>query len=703
MALFIEKNDSLNTFSAHSALLWALETLAFSPTYVARVAIILARLAVLDPGGKLANRPSASLVSVLDLIRPDGAINATNRLDVLDAVTAAVPEHATSLLQSLVEKRGGGIVPSGPRYRDWPTNRHQATNAEYQAALTGICTRLLELSGTDGLTTAAGLVSRFSSADLVRVLDALAAQWGELEEALQVEVLRKLANDADHHRRYSDTGWAMQADDLDAINKFLEEHGLDLTAGQDEAMFSWASDLDEHRHKNDDPKTPRKTVAERRAEVIKSVLDSGGLDAVIELAAKVEVPGYVGIGLADHDTDTNEYTNKVLDLLGKGEALSGAAADVAWGYASRRAENFTWLTDQVVKRPTQGAVLLRTVRTSAAVLDLLAKLENEQQALYWKGVNPYRLDSDVVEHVCEGLLGVGRPFSAITAATVCDEPWPTAKLIITVLSADLEDTNEPSPTDYHQLSYTVGMLLDRLEKLSTDDETLANLEFYYLPVLEHDRKPRALHRELARKPELFATAITRVYKPDHEPNTDVAAAVAGTETSATTDEDFRFSSAAWSLLHGWDGPLPGTTTTGTAPTTEEVQAWVDRVRALLTEADRSQIALTVIGEALAAPVVDDDGIWPCQSVRNVIENEQSDDLETGLYINRLNQRGVHGRSIYAGGQQERDLAAKHREDADKVRNRWPRTGAMLETLARSYNADARREDDSAEHDARRHR
>lgn len=701
MALFLEDNDSLSTNSAHSALLWALETLAFSPTYVARVAIILARLAALDPGGKLANRPSATLVSLLDLIRPDGAISASNRLDVLDAVTAAVPEHATSLLQSLVESRGGGIVPSGPRYRDWPTDRYQTTNAEYQTALTGICTRLLELSGNQGLTTAAGLVSRFSSADLIRVLDALAARWGDLEEAHQVEVLNKLADDADHHRRYSDTGWAMQPGDLDAINKFLEDHGFDFTAGQDEGMFSWESDLDEHRQRDDASETPRETVTERRAGVIKSVLNAGGLDAVMELAAKVEVPGYVGIALAHHDADTNEYTDEVLDLLGDGEAQSGAA-NVAWGYATRRAEDFTWLTDQVSKRPTQGAVLLRTVRTSAAVLSLLAKLEDDQQALFWKGMNPYRLNSEVVEQVCKGLLSVGRPFSAVTAAAVRDEPWPTAELIIAVLRADLEDSNEPAPTDHHQLSYTVGILLNRLEKLGTDDETLANLEFYYLPVLEHDRKPRALHRELARKPELFVTAITSVYKPDHEPDTDVAAAVSGTETSGMTAQEFRFSSAAWSLLHGWDGPLPGTTTTGTTPTTEEVQAWVDRVRTLLTEANRSQIVSTVIGEALAAPVVDDDGIWPCEAVRNVIENEQSDDLETGLCIKRLNQRGVHGRSIYAGGQQERDLAAKYGEHANKVRNRWPRTGAMLETLARSYNADARREDDSAEHDARRH-
>jgi hypothetical protein len=517
-------------------------------------------------------------------------------------------------------------------------------------------------------------------------------------------VLDKLAKDADHHRRYSQTGWAMQEDDLDAITRFLEAHGFNLNAGEDEAMFSWNSDLDEYRDKDDDPENPQKPVAERRVEAIKSVLDAGGLDAVVELASKVEVPGYVGLALAVHDADTNEFTNEVIDLLGDGSNVSGAAAIVAWGYASRRAEDFAWLTDHVAKRPNQGAVRLRTVLTTAAVLDLVANLDDDQQALFWKSVNPYRIDNAVVEQVCEGLLGAGRPFSAMAAATVRGEPSPSADLIIKVLTADLENINEAAPTDYHRLSYTVGMLLDRLEKLGTDDETLAYLEFYYLPVLEHQRTPSALHRELARKPEQSVTAVTSVYKPDTELRTNVEAAVAGTETSGMTDEEFRFSSAAWSLLHGWHGPLPGTRKPGKTPTTEEIQARVDQVRALLTEANRAQIASAVIGEALAAPVVDDgDGIWPCQAVRNVIEKQQSDDLETGLLINRLNQRGVHGRAIYAGGQQERTLADKYLEDAEKVRNRWPRTGKLLEDLAKSYKADARREDETAEHDARRHR
>jgi hypothetical protein len=702
MALFDEKKDFLSTQSSHSSLLWALETLAFSPTHVARVAITLARLAVRDPGGKLSNRPAASLISVLNLIRPDGAINASNRIDVLDAVTTAVTEHATAVIKGLVENRGGGIINAGPRYRDWLNDRHHSSSTEYQTALTELCTRLLTVPAT-GLVDAAGLLSRFSSADMTRILDMLTARWDELDEPGQAEALTKVADDADKHRRYSDAAWAMPEADVEAIDRFLETHGFDLEAGKDEAMFTWASDIDEHRQNKNETDKPEKTNDARRTDIVRALLTNGGLDKVTAFAANVQVPGYIGKSLASLDSSENLHlADTVLDLLGDGiEAAAQPGSDLAWGFAVTRAEDFTWLTQQTTKRPAQAAVLLGTVRISNAVLDIVADLDEPQQAVFWTRANLYRLEGDTVERVCEGLLDAGRPFSAMTAATVREEAGPTADLIIKVLTADLENINEAKPDDYHHLSYTVGLLLDRLERLGTDDETISNLEYYYLPVLDDYREPRALHRELARKPELFVTAVSSVYKTDNETDTNIAAALDGTETSGMTDEQFRFSDAAWRLLHSWHGPLPGTTTAGKPPTTEAVQAWVDRVRKELADRDRSQIASAVIGEALAAPIADPDGTWPCEAIRNVIEHEQSDDLDAGLRTNRMNQRGVHGRTIYAGGDQERDIAARYREHADKVRNRWPRTGHILESLARTYDNDARREDDDAERDARR--
>jgi hypothetical protein len=110
---------------------------------------------------------------------------------------------------------------------------------------------------------------------------------------------------------------------------------------------------------------------------------------------------------------------------------------------------------------------------------------------------------------------------------------------------------------------------------------------------------------------------------------------------------------------------------------------VDQTRAELAKLNRTKVASMVIGEALSAPTPDPDETWPCEAVRTVLENEQDDSLENHLLIARLNQRGVTGRAVFAGGDQERTYAATYREHAEKVRNRWPRAGALLEGIASS--------------------
>jgi hypothetical protein len=729
MALFDETNDSFGgSQSSHSSLLWALEALAFSPKLVSRVCVILACLAVLDPGGRLANRPAKSLVSVLNFIRPDGAIDATNRFDVIDAVIAAVPDHSADLLNGIIENRGTGIIHSGPRYRDWFTPRPRSPAAEYRTALTEACSRLLTVP-TDALPKAADLIGRFASADLARLLDMLTARWDELGEHDQVTVLDTVAKKAEGHRRYSDARWAMAPTDLAAVEQFLTDHGYDLEDDKDEALFSWAADIDDHRTPTSDPAEgtdategtqgtqdaePAKSLDERRRDVVRALL-ADGLPKVIAFAENVEVPGYVGKALAEVSLDTTTGADRaggidpgvlagldaaVLDNLGDGTPdNTPPGAPVAWGYTVHKAKDFTWLTTQVAHRPTQAAHLLMTIRTTLEVLDIVNNLEPDQRAAFWSRVSPYRTDAGLTEPFCDALLAAGRPFSAMVAANVRDEPGPSAELIVRVLSAPLDDTTEDPRTSVHSLDYVIGRLLDRLENLDAPDDVVSMLEFRYLPLLDHHREPRALHRELARKPELFAEAVRHIYKPDTEPDTEPADIVA-TDPADMSQERFRFSDAYFRLLHSWTSPLPGTITDGEAPTAEAVQTWVTTVRDELTRLDRSYIASHVIGEALASPTTDPDGTWPCEAVRTVLESEQDSDLEDLLVVGRLNQRGISSRTVYAGGDQERALSTTYTEWANKVRNRWPRAGALLERLAEAYNTDARREDTAAERDAR---
>ena len=82
-ALFGEEaEDGLFGSSPHVELLFALEILCWSEEFFARSAMALATLARLDPGGRLANRPLASLVDVFLPWSPPSAASSGENLMV---------------------------------------------------------------------------------------------------------------------------------------------------------------------------------------------------------------------------------------------------------------------------------------------------------------------------------------------------------------------------------------------------------------------------------------------------------------------------------------------------------------------------------------------------------------------------------------------------------------------------------------------
>ena len=115
MMMFREEQGWLDDhWSRHSVLLWALEGLAWHPDYLSRVALILASLARLDPGGRLANRPLRSLRHLFLpwLIQTDA--DTERRRQALDLLVGLEPETAWKLLLQI-----------GPAYNDSATYLHK--------------------------------------------------------------------------------------------------------------------------------------------------------------------------------------------------------------------------------------------------------------------------------------------------------------------------------------------------------------------------------------------------------------------------------------------------------------------------------------------------------------------------------------------------------------------------------------------------
>ncbi len=110
--------------SPHTALLWALEGVACSPDHLARAALVLAELAEREPGGRLSNRPSASLRAILLPSHPNTGADLPARLEALDDVRARWPEVARRLELALLPRfNDSGSPTHPPSFRDWAPDR----------------------------------------------------------------------------------------------------------------------------------------------------------------------------------------------------------------------------------------------------------------------------------------------------------------------------------------------------------------------------------------------------------------------------------------------------------------------------------------------------------------------------------------------------------------------------------------------------
>lgn len=121
--------------------------------------------------------------------------------------------------------------------------------------------------------------------------------------------------------------------------------------------------------------------------------------------------------------------------------------------------------------------------------------------------------------------------------------------------------------------------------------------------------------------------------------------------------------------------------------------WLAEVRRLCRENARGEIGDHCLGQLLVKAPAGENGIWPCEAVCEAMEEIASPEISRGFSIGVYNSRGVHSRG--EGGEQERELSAKYRGWAERLHFDYQYVRSVLESIAASYEQDARWEDSRA--------
>jgi hypothetical protein len=650
----------------------------------------------LDPGGKLANRPSRSLRQIYLLWRPQTNVGLDDRLKVLKGLRKTQPGAAWALFLELYPKSHDTSHNNPlPRWRDFSAdNPEVVTRRGILRGAEQLGTWLLEDVGTDAGRWVA-LIERYADLSPAHRKDFLArceALANILEDALErariQDAIRQLVN---RHRKYGQPSWVLPEEDLQALEKAYD--ALTPKGLIEKSAWLFASeDADLIAPEGHDWKENIAASRRARADALAELMVVSGIAGVKELAGAARMPALAGeafADVADREVVERELKNFARSHIASEQEL---ARGIIW--ACNVSQGEAWadeLIDRALQEKWEAEALARVLLALPAREHFLRRasaIGGETARKYWRRVPVFLLpdDSGATAWVAKELLKHGRPHAAIKLAGHEAKTFPD-ELLVRILEAAAQ-SEEQEPDGASMFRYYVQRIfqqLDKSEKVGTD--RLARLEWMYLKVLDDSaRPPVTLHKQLATKPEFFVEVLSTIYRGNNE------------EPGRIEEEDRErkaaLASHAWTLLHSWH-LLPGTTSKD-AIDEAVLGDWVAAARRLCREADRIEIGDQQIGQVLAWAPSDADGTWPCEPVRDAIEVTRSRDLETGLYIGVKNKRGVTSRGPLDGGDQERDLAKRYREHSEAVRFEWPRTSAVLDRIAESYKAEAKEHDDDAE-------
>lgn len=669
--------------SPHPSLLWAIETLCWSPEFFGRAALLLGRLSSLDPGGRLSNRPIESLQNVTAGWLPQSGAGVEEKLAVIERLLQRDSDVGWKLAMGVwPTSHAVAFPPHAPSYRDWSPNAESVTFADWGRFIEALVTLTIGAAGTSPshwqelIPKIDDLPPRQRHVVVERLREVVDAQDWPAED--RYAVWESLTSEADRHEEYAHTKWAMPADDVALLRAVADDLAPDQDPRRFSSLFDWRAHVPNLK-RGDEGFADE--LARLQSEALDQVLEQGA-DALKTLVLDVKMPHSIGHLLAQKQ---NAPEQELLSWLATEEpnlrqavltfaAMKIDAGGIAWLEAA--------LANSAVTDEASRQALMAAVPFTKKYWTQISKLGDDLEAAYWQRVQHYQVPADERTEAVRLLLQRERPWEAV--AVLSDAQHDHQDLDTELIKEAFRDLRTASaPThDVSMSSYYIENLLEYLEQHAPDDEELPDFEFMFFEFL-HDHHPSAaLYRALNKNPAEFVNLVNAVFRAE------------GEAKRTPTAQEQAFAHIAWGVLREWP-TIPGLSEDGTIDATHLTE-WVRAARLALADSGRSSIGDEQIGQVLAASPVGADGVWPAEPVREIIENVGNPRIDTGLHIGKTNQRGVTTRGVFDGGDQERALENEYREMAAKIATKWPRTARILRGIADSYQREARRHDAEAE-------
>ncbi|ODR91500.1 addiction module antitoxin [Sinorhizobium alkalisoli] len=684
-----------------SGLLWALEGLAWNPATFLRSVLILGRLSQVEIKDNWANKPIASLETIFRSWMPQTAADHEQRLMAMNKLIERFPEIGWKVC---IDQFGGwgndvGRYSHKPKWR--PDGYGFGEPFEFMEPVQKFRAAMVELALSqpsytpEMLCDLVGRLHRLGSEFQVKVWQQI-ENWiatgasdddiAKVREKIRVTVLSRRGR-----RRAKDGDFAALNKKAKAIYDSMEPKDV---INKHEWLFrqAWVEEsADELDDDQLDFRKREERIAALRREALREIYQERGTAGIFELASRGQAQHQIGVHMVMDVLDASQAQSFIFEALQPGVNETAVDRKILIAGAMRalgtegRVAVLEHARETMAETDVLRLLLLSSFdkRTWVVVDRMPAAIQNS----YWLDVHPefiFESEDDNNEAI-ERLLKAKRPRAAFSAVHFKLEAIRPA-LIVEMLS-DMASGGMDRAGEYQLQEYdirTAFELVDRNPDVTRDQK--AGLEFAYIDVLsrmfggdDSNHIPN-LERYIEDHPEMFVQALVWAYKRRDGGEDPIGFRI--------PDGRKDLSERAFHLLEGIER-IPGLMDDGSFDV-PKLRKWISQVREKSAELDRQDICDLCLGKLMSHAPEGVDGVWPCEEVRDVIEELRSKPLTDGAHTALYNQRGVHFRG--EGGGQERELADKYRAWADALQFTHPFLSAsLLMGMVRTYEREAERE------------
>ena len=705
MDMFKEKPGFVVPMASHTGLLWALEELAWMPLYFKNACLLLHKLATLDPGGSLANRPLNSLKEIFKAWHHQTLASYEERVKVLREMLRRDIDVSWELLKSLLPSFSSETASLTHRMRwrmFWEATDLRYTNREWFDMCSEAVGMLISLCGgdetrfSDLIEAAPGCMPR----DRERILKWAQENVGKIrhEKNLAWQTLRRVLN---KHKLYPDANWALRGEELYPLEQLYNQ--LQPDDVQARYMYLFNEDLNyevlepssitlSYRELSHKSIVGLKATARERA--VNELVEELELERVLELRLEVKYPWYLGEALAKVIKDEQDLQSVWLCLEDDAPHIAFAHGFI---YQKLRCEDFSWMQALVQELLEKGysdkavANALYPVGLGQELWRYVGSLGEGIQREYWLQISPYfnGLTDEEIMVCINKLLHYRRFSSAVEVASYHGTHIPSDMLIDVLRRWATEESQELKSPDGYEIE---GIFEELNKRTDIDEGTYCELEALYLSLLTRDGTQAGvphLGAELASNPESFVQLLKWLYQPKCRDRRRKE------QKGLSEEQVHNAARRADLMLEAWK-KIPGMQEDGTIDEAE-LREWIDVARALARECDRLEVADIHIGQLLAKYPKDSPN-WPQRTIFQMIEDINTKEIKEGYSVGMLKKQGVTIRGVFDGGGIEHERAGYFGELASELMCDYPNVAEVFQRLQDNYGRQGNRLDEMAERD-----